>query len=218
MNLRTTSVAGIFTVLAVLSAARSSSANPPAPQGAPLALRSTSTWIRTSAPWPETLTYENRYYALNMTGLRAYLESIRESTPALYAQLDPELSRLESRRTIATGVLIGGIAVGAASFLYAFIPRDECVAPSPGDPNFAAAADAFDQCGRDRMTRMTTFSLIGLGSLGAGLLGNWLISPSRSDVLGFISDHNQRNPTPLRLQVGFDPARRSAFAGAQFSF
>ncbi|MET0593864.1 MAG: hypothetical protein ABW133_14270 [Polyangiaceae bacterium] len=218
MNLRRSSVVGSLALVAVLSSAKASNANPPAPQGAPLALRSTPSWIRTSAPWPETLTYENRYYAVNMTGLRTYLESIRESAPQLYGQLDSKLSRLESRQTIATGVLVGGIAVSAVSFVYAFVPTRECVAPAPSDPNFAAAADAFDQCGRDRMTRMATFSLIGLGSLGAGLIGNWLISPSRSDVLGFISEHNQLNPTPLRLQVAFDPTRRSAFAGAQISF
>jgi hypothetical protein len=37
-------------------------------------------------------------------------------------------------------------------------------------------------------------------------------------MLSFISSHNQINPTPLRLQVAFDPSRSSAFAGAQISF
>jgi hypothetical protein len=65
---------------------------------------------------------------------------------------------------------------------------------------------------------MLTFGLLGLGALGGGLLGAWAISPSRSDLLAFVSEHNQVNPTPLRLHIGFDPSRRSAFAGAQFSF
>jgi hypothetical protein len=219
MSLRSPFIASGLVLSAMVGWAESSNAQSAAPHGAPLALRSISSSIRSyAAPPPDTVAYESRYYEVNMTGLRNHLESIRESAPQLYRELDPKLSRLESRKAISTGVLVGGIAVAAVSTVYAFIPTSECVAPSPGDPNFAAANEAWDRCGRDRMTRMMTFSLIGLGALGAGLFGSWAIAPSRSDMLGFISEHNEKNPTPLRLNVGYDPSRRSAFAGAQFSF
>jgi hypothetical protein len=225
MNVRTAWVAGGVAAIA-LGIANPSSAQALKAPLAPLAVQPVG-WVRTTPAlisasvtptFPEALSYENRYYAWSTAGLRDYLESIRAGSPELYARLDPELARLESRKTIATGVLIGGAAVALVSVIYAFAPVSDCTMPNAGDPNFSAASDAWDQCSRDRYTRMATFSLIGLGAFGASLLGSWAIAPSRSDMLSFISSHNQINPTPLRLQVAFDPSRSSAFAGAQISF
>jgi hypothetical protein len=216
MNVRTAMVAGGVAAIALAIANPSYAQARKAPL-APLAVQPVG-WVRTTPTFPEALTYENRYYAWSTAGLRDYLESIRAGSPELYARLDPELSRLESRKTLATGVLIGGAAVALVSVIYAFAPTNDCTTPRPGDPNFSAASDAWDQCNSDRYTRMATFSLLGLGAFGASLLGSWAIAPSRSEMLSFISNHNQINPTPLRLQVAFDPARRSAFAGAQISF
>src|SRR4029077_18966502 len=97
-------------------------------------------------------------------GLRSYLESIRSKDAPLYTELDPELRRLEERRTTAIAVLVTGAAIGAASTIYAIAGRDDCPAPSVNDPNFAASTAAWGGRNGRNVRRTEMFGVVGLGA------------------------------------------------------
>jgi hypothetical protein len=181
-------------------------------QSPPMMLRSSS-FSR-----PETLSRDGQYYDVSVSGLRGYLESIRESSPQVYAELDPALSNLESRRTIATGVLVGGTVASVASLIYAVAPTADCQSPSINDSNFANDTKAWALCNSNQQAKMMTFGLLGLGTFLAGFLAWAAISPHRADLMAIVNEHNRMTPLPLLLHLDYDPTRRIGFAGAALPF
>jgi hypothetical protein len=167
---------------------------------------------------PNHLVIGNQIFGANVTGLRDYVESIRATNPQLYGQLAPDVARLESQQTTARAVLVAGVAAGLASGIYAFAGQGDCQSPSINDPNFAAKSDAWGACNDHKVKMMATFGFIGVGAITAGALVSWAIAPSRSDLLDVVNKNNRQSPEPLRLQLGYDPSRELAFAGASLTF
>lgn len=151
-----------------------------------------------------------RQYGGSVGGLRSYLESIRSSEPQLYVQLDPELGRLEARRNIATAILVGGLAVGAAATIYAFAGAKDCGASSSVDRGVA-----WTRCNDDNFDTTVAFTLIGASSATVGLLAWFFIKPDHSDLVDFVDEHNRVSPRPLRWALGYDPAQHFAYASVQ---
>jgi len=167
---------------------------------------------------PSHLTFENQVYDASISGLRSYLEAVRSGDAQLYAALDPELQRLETRQRAAIAVFLVGVGAGVAATIYAFTGRNDCQMPSINDPNFSGATTAWGACNDANLRKTATFGLIGLGAMAAGLFGASAIAPGRSDLFDFVNRQNNLNREPLRLQIGFDPTQRLASAGASVTF
>ena len=73
-------------------------------------------------------------------------------------------------------------------------------------------------CTSNNIDKTATFTFLGMGAAAAGAFGCHAIAPSRSDLLEFINKNNRLSPEPLRLQLGYDPNRQLAFAGATLAF
>ena len=165
-----------------------------------------------------SLTIRGQYFDATVEGLRRYLETIRSNDPQLYAHLDPELSKLESRRNTALAVLLAGVGLGVVSTVYGFAGKKSCASPSVTDPSFAADADAWGRCNDDNMRTTATFTAVGLGAALAGLAISAALFPRRSDIFGIVNEHNRLSHEPLRWQLGYEPIHRTALAGASLSF
>jgi hypothetical protein len=167
---------------------------------------------------PTHLDINDQIYEASVSGLRTYIESIKATQPQLYAQLAPDVEHLESQRASAIAVLVAGLAVGAASTIYAFASRKNCPEPAITDPNFAADSAAWGQCDEDNINKSATFVFVGLAAAAVGGFGAFAIYPSRSQLLEVVNKNNRLSPTPLRLNLGYDPTHQFAFAGAALSF
>jgi hypothetical protein len=167
---------------------------------------------------PNHLMVGNQVFEANVTGLRAYLESIKVTQPQLYAQLAPDVEGLESQRTTARTVLAIGVVAGLALGIYGFAGRPSCQNPPLSDPNFAADSDAWGACNEHNINMMALFGFLGAGAITAGAFGAWAIGPNRSDLLEVLNKNNRLSPEPLRLQLGYDPSHQLAFAGASLDF
>ncbi len=169
---------------------------------------------------PEHFEAGNQYYDLSLTGLRYRVESLKGSDAATYAILDGEVTRLEHRRTAAVALLSGGLAAPLIAFGAASVARsqDSCPMPSASTPNFEMASQAWMQCNEDRNSSTATYIGVGFGIMIVGVVGALVVAPKRSDLLEVVNLHNRLQVEPLRLQFGYDPARKSAQAGAALSF
>jgi hypothetical protein len=167
---------------------------------------------------PNHLAIGNQIFEANVTGLRAYVDSIKVSAPQLYAQIAPDVERLESKRSAARAVLVAGVVAGLAAGIYGFAGRPSCQNPPLSDPNFAADSDAWSSCNEHNVETMAALGFVGVGAIVAGGLAAWAISPSRSDLLNVVNKNNRLSPEPLRLQLGYDPSRQLAVAGAMLTF
>jgi hypothetical protein len=167
---------------------------------------------------PSHLAIGNRVFDASVTGLRAYIESIRSTEPQLYAQLAPDVERLESKQAASRTLLVIGLTAAVASTFYAFAGRSTCQEPSIYDPNFAAKAAAWGSCNEHNLDMTAEFTFIGIAAATAGAFGAFAVAPHRSDLLGVLDKNNRQSPEPLRLQVGYDPWRKLGFAGAALTF
>lgn len=167
---------------------------------------------------PSHLSIKDQYLDLSVTGLRAYLDTIKLSDSPLHAQLTHDVERLESRAALARTLLLVGVTVGLASTLYAFAGKTDCSPPSITDPNFAAKTTAWGDCNADSRRHLSTFGLIGFGAFAAGGIGALIAAPKRPDLLEVVNKHNRLNAEPLQLHLGYDPLRRSAHAAATFRY
>jgi hypothetical protein len=167
---------------------------------------------------PTHLDIGHQTFDASLTGLRAYLETTKLTNPPLYAQLAPDLERLESRATLARAVLIAGLGLGTVSFIYALVGRRDCTQPSINDPAFSVDTAAWDACNRNNLRTSATFGLLGVGSMFAGSVAWFALTPGRADFFDFVNKHNRLSPEPLNFRVGYDPARRFAYGGATLAF
>lgn len=167
---------------------------------------------------PAHLEVGHQVFDADVAGFRAYLETTRATEPQLYAQLDPQLARLEAQRTEARTVLAVGLIVGVAAIAYAFLGRVDCVQPQVTDPDVQSKLDAFDACNSDNGMHIALFSAIGVASLAAGGIGGALLSPGRDDLLGLVNAHNRLGHEPMRLQLGYDPSGHLARGGLAVTF
>ena len=166
----------------------------------------------------EHLTIGSRVFDASVTGLRAYIESIKATEPQLYAQLSPDIERLESKQSAAYALVVIGLTAGVASTFYGFAARSTCQQPSVYDPNFAAKIAAWGSCTDHNLDLTAEFTFIGLAAATAGAFGAYAVAPHRSDLLEVLDKNNRQSPQPLRLQLGYDPERKRAFAGAALTF
>jgi hypothetical protein len=86
------------------------------------------------------------------------------------------------------------------------------------DPNFSTKADQWGACNQNHMSRSMTIAIVGLGTMAVGGLTALLIAPKRSDYFDFMNRHNGMSPQPIRFNLGYDPHRRFALAGATLTF
>jgi hypothetical protein len=167
---------------------------------------------------PEHLVFKDQHFDASPYGLRRYLDTIRPTNPQLYAQLAPDVDRLESRMT-ASALLLGAGLIGTlATMGYAVATQKNCTSPSLSDPNFAADAQAWGQCNSDNTDRLGTYGLASFLVGTAGIVAFFATMPRRQDLLDIINKHNRASPDPLRLQLGYDPHQGLAQAGASLSF
>jgi hypothetical protein len=167
---------------------------------------------------PSHFSVGDQYYDGTIWGLRSYLESIRTTEPDLYAKLSPDVDRMNSQMTTAAAFLGLGLIGGLGTAVYGIASRPSCAEPVLGDPNFARQVSELSSCHERGMQRMMVFSLIGTGVLVTGLIGAMAVAPNRWDYFNFMNRHNSLSPRPMRFQLGYDPTRRFAHAGATFSF
>ena len=90
--------------------------------------------------------------------------------------------------------------------------------PSATTPNFDAARNAWFECHRAQSEFDFTPIAIGAGVSVAALVSALIVAPKRAEMLEFVNLHNRLTREPIRWQFGYDPARRSAFAGATVNF
>ena len=167
---------------------------------------------------PEHLAVGSRVFDASVTGLRAYIESIKAAEPQLYAQLSPDIERLEAKQSAAYALVVIGLTAGVASTVYGFAARSTCQQPSVYDPQFAAKIAAWGACTEHNGDMTAEFAFIGLAAATAGAVGAYAVAPHRSDLLEVLDKNNRQSPEPLRLQLGYDPGRKLAFAGAALTF
>jgi len=167
---------------------------------------------------PEHLQVGNQHFDASVTGFRSYLEDIKSSDPGLYGQLSPDVERLEAREDAATAVAVGGVVLGLASVIYGVAGRDTCNDPSITDPHFAADIQAWGDCNSRNMSKMATFTFVGLGAAVLGGIIAYASWPKHQDLLDLVNKNNHLSKQPLQLNVGYDPAQRFAFSGATVSF
>lgn len=175
-------------------------------------------YVQTSPP-PTHLTVGNQIFDGNIAGLRAYLDTTQATDPQLFAQLSPELERLETRLTTAKVVFGAGAIVGLGAIVYSFAARNNCTGPDVTDPDFSAGVRRFAACNEDNFQTSLTAGMIGFGALVAGGVGWLAIAPGRSDIMSFMNRHNGLGGRePIRFNLGYDPSRRFAHSGVAFSF
>jgi hypothetical protein len=151
-------------------------------------------------------------------GLRQYLQSLQPTNPALYAQLDPDLKRLEERSAQGVQMLLAGLGLGIASGVAAVLTHRDCQDPSVFDPNFAARMQEWGACNEHNLNLIATFSLLGMAAIIAGGVAAAATMPGRADRIAFMNKHNRLSTQPLRLEVGYQPESRFAFGGATLTF
>jgi hypothetical protein len=115
-------------------------------------------------------------------------------------------------------VAVGGVVVGLASVLYGVAGGDNCKDPSITDPNFAADTEAWGACNDRNMSKMATFTFVGLGAAVVGGIIAYASWPKHQDLLDVVNKNNRLSKQPLQWQVGYDPTQRFAFSGATVSF
>ena len=167
---------------------------------------------------PTHINVGNEQYEGNLSGMRSYLESVRSTKPDLYAQLSPDLARLEEQATEAKVLLGVGAVAGVAGILYGFMGRDSCTQPSAFDQGFAQESAAWDSCVKSNVGHALAFSLIGLGAFIAGGAAFYALYPSRNDLFELVNKHNRLNQEPLQFQLGYDSTHHVAMGGATLSF
>ncbi len=167
---------------------------------------------------PEHLVAGNQYFDASPSGFEAYLKSIRETRPDLFAQLAPDADRLASRFDLGVGLAVGGVAAGIGSAIYGVASQKTCAEPQLSDPNFGADSAAWGQCNHDNIAHIATFGFIGGGLMAAGLIAALAVSPTHADLIDLVNKNNRLSPEPLRLELGYDPTQRLARAGATLFF
>jgi len=169
---------------------------------------------------PEHFQAGEQYYDFSLRGLRLRLDSMKGDS-ATYARLDDELSGLERRRN-ASYVLLGTAVVAplVGWGVFAALRSQQSCPPMPSamSPNFEAASNAWFECNRAQSEFDFTPIAIGAGVSVAALVTALIVAPKRSEMLEFVNLHNRLTREPIRWQLGYDPARRSAFAGATVHF
>lgn len=168
---------------------------------------------------PSHLSIGDQQFDASLAGFRAYLKTAKMTDAQLYAQLAPDLERLESRAETARLVLVVGLVAGLASGIYAIAGNKSCPDPAITNPDFAAKMAAWGACNQDNVRMTETFALISLGAFLAGSVGAWAMGPGRADLLDLVNKHNRLHQPPLHIELGYDPSRRGfAYCGATVVF
>jgi hypothetical protein len=147
---------------------------------------------RPAGAHPEHLVAGGQYFDATPFGFQDYLNSIKTTNPNLFAQLAPDADRLANQVVLGRTLIAIGMVAGAATTLAGFASHNH--------------------------TTSETLTLVGAGLLLTGGIAGVLAGPSRNDLVDLVNKHNRLSPTPLQLQLGFDPVQHLASAGATFSF
>jgi hypothetical protein len=133
----------------------------------------------TKVDLPYTLVAGDQYFDASVSGIRDYLDSIRESDPEVFAAMKPKADSLALKRNFSW--VFYGLSVAAIG-VDAYLLLDRKV-------NFDSA---------------TPWVLLG-SAVALGAVANFL-QPDRSDYMSFVNAHNRQNPkTRLQLHVGWIP-------------
>jgi hypothetical protein len=161
-----------------------------------------------SAP-PNHLAVGTQYYEASGGGLRDYLEAVRTERPNVYAKLDPEVSSLETRSTIATISLVTGIVALPVGLFVPLAILEDCDASSP----------EFDACSDRNANRLMIGILGGLGTIVVGTATFFIVRPGRRQILDVVNRHNRIEPTnPIRFSLGYQPNQQRAYAALELDF
>jgi hypothetical protein len=150
---------------------------------------------------PQHLEVGGQYYDGSVGGLRDYLDAVRGSQPDVYSQLDGDVSSLEVRRALGWTIVVGGLLIGTAIALGAMALAPESCETS--------SFSGVERCSTD-FGAVVPYMGIGFGIMALSPLIGWILMPGRSDLLDVINEHNRISPTPMRLQIGYDPRTRLA--------
>jgi hypothetical protein len=167
---------------------------------------------------PTHISVGDQQFDASVSGLRAYIETTKVTEPQLYADLAPDVERLEAQQANALTAFAVGAVAGVASGIYAVAGRSDCSQQAVTDPNFAAKISAWGDCNDHNLQHTALFSFIGIGAIAAGGIAAWAIAPKRSDVMDVVNKHNRLSPEPMRFELGYDPTRQYAYAGAAVAF
>ncbi len=102
--------------------------------------------------------------------------------------------------------------------MYGFAARSTCQLPSVYDPDFATKASAWGSCTDHNLNLTAEFTFIGLAAFAAGAISAAVVAPHSSDLREVLDKNNRQSREPLRLEIGYDPRRTVAFAGAALTF
>jgi hypothetical protein len=159
---------------------------------------------------PTHLRVGNQQFDASVSGLRAYLDATKKTDPKLYAGLEPDVEWLESRRNDAVTALAVGAAAGLAAGIGAFAWQTDC------SPDTTTAA--FSACSHQNTEHLAVLGVLGVAALAAGGITAAAMMPKRSDIMDVVNKHNRLSPQPMQLELGYDPTRRYAYAGAAVPF
>jgi hypothetical protein len=159
---------------------------------------------------PTHLRAGNQQFDASVSGLRAYVDATKKTDPKLYAGLEPDVERLEARRNGAMVALAAGAAAGAAAAIGAFAWQTDC------SPDTTTAA--FSACSHQNTEHLAVLGVLGVAALAAGGITAAAMMPKRSDIMDVVNKHNRLSPQPMQLELGYDPTRRYAYAGAAVPF
>ncbi len=163
--------------------------------------------ITPSQPAPEThlMGPDHQFFEFNVSGLRDYLDSIQVVRPKLYAELLPEVERLEAQRTTGRWVMVGGglVAIFGVSQFFGFGPNVD--------------TNGLGSSGNGTIATGVALYLVGVSIIGAGY---YYVLPDRKDLLRVLNKHNSANPEhAIRLQLGLAPVSKGGMvAGLHFQF
>ena len=128
---------------------------------------------------PYTLIAGDQYFDASVSGIRDYLDAIRDSDPEVFAAMKPKADSLALKRNFSWAFYGLSLAVIGVD---AYLLLDRKV-------SFESA---------------TPWVLLG-SAVALGAVANFLL-PDRSDYMSFVNAHNRQNPkTRLQLHIGWIP-------------
>jgi hypothetical protein len=151
---------------------------------------------------PNSMEVNNQYYPGTVSGLRDYMNDLKNSQPETHLKLSKDFDDLYSKQVTANWVFWSSIAVGSVAVIggFTFLATKETKTYSAASglapetvttPNYGAVYG-------------------GLGLMAIGSVVSLVLAPGREDILTFINKHNRiNNQFPIKWQLGWDVSKKT---------